>query len=281
MPILSIQSEVVYGHVGHQASRFILERMGHPVWAVPTVLFSNHLAHKTVTGRVLEAAQVRELIDGVRKLGVLSKANAVLTGYLGAPETAALVAEIVAEVKTLNPSALYILDPVIGDQGAMYVKPALAAALADILVPIADVLLPNVYELGHLTSTEVTNRALAVDALHALAKRSSARAIIGTGIPDPTHPDELAVIALARKTPSDAGTVSVAVTKRLPLFASGTGDAFAALFTARYLRDPDLKAAIDAAVLGMSYIVGETATVNSDELRIIETQSKWASVLAG
>ncbi len=279
MPVLSIQSEVVYGHVGHQASRFILERMGHPVWAAPTVLFSNHLAHKTVTGRVLEAAQVRELIDGVRKLGVLGKANAVLTGYLGAPETATLVAEVVAEVKALNPQALYILDPVIGDQGAMYVKPALATALSDILVPIADVLSPNVYELGHLTGTEVTNRAEAVAALHALAKRSPARAIIGTGIPDPDHPDELAVIALARQSLSDAGTISMAVTKRLPLFASGTGDAFAALFTARYMRDQNLKAAIDAAVLGMSYIVSETAATNSDELRIIETQDKWAAAL--
>ncbi|MDY0872258.1 pyridoxal kinase [Dongia rigui] len=280
MPILSIQSEVVYGHVGHQASRFILERMGHPVWAAPTVLFSNHLAHKTVTGRVLEAAQVRELIDGVRKLGVLGKANAVLTGYLGAPETAALVAEVVAEVKALNPRAIYIFDPVIGDQGAMYVKPELALALSTILVPIADVLSPNVYELGHLTGLEVNSRAQAVDALHALAKRTKARAIIGTGIPDPDHPEELAVIALARQSPGDSGTISMAVTRRLPLFASGTGDAFAALFTARYLRDQDLKAAIDAAVLGMSYIVTETAATNSDELKIIETQDKWAAALA-
>ena len=72
----------------------------------------------------------------------------------------------------------------------------------------------------------------------------------------------------------------MAVTKRLPLFASGTGDAFAALFTARYMRDQNLKAAIEAAVLGMSYIVGETAATNSDELRIIETQDKWAAALA-
>lgn len=279
MPILSIQSEVVYGHVGHQASRFILERMGHPVWAAPTVVFSNHLAHKTVTGRVLPAAEVRELIDGVRKLGVLGKANAVLTGYLGAPETATLVAEVVAEVKALNPRAIYVCDPVIGDQGAMYVKPELAQALSEILVPIADVLLPNVYELGHLTGLPVQSRAQAVEALHALAKRSKARAIIGTGIPDPAHPDELAVLALARTSAGDAGTIAMAVTKRHPLFASGTGDAFAALFTARYMRDHDLKAAIDAAVAGMSHIVGETARTESDELKIIETQGKWAAAL--
>jgi pyridoxine kinase len=243
------------------------------------VLFSNHLAHKTVTGRVLPAAEVRELIDGVRKLGVLGKANAILTGYLGAPETAALVAEVVAEVKALNPKALYICDPVIGDQGAMYVKPELAQALSDILIPIADVLSPNVYELGHLTNREVTSRAQAVDALHALARRTPARAIIGTGIPDPDHPDELAVLALARTAKSDPGAVSMAVTKRHPLFASGTGDAFTALFTARYMRDHDLKAAIEAAVAGMSHIVGETAATGSDELKIIETQTAWAAAL--
>lgn len=280
MPILSIQSEVVYGHVGHQASRFILERMGHPVWAVPTVLFSNHLAHKTVTGRVLPAAEVRSLIDGVRQLGVLGHANAVLTGYLGAPETAALVAEIVAEVRGLNPRALFICDPVIGDQGAMYVKPELARALSQVVVPLADVLLPNVYELGHLTGGEVRSRGHAVEALRVLAGRSRARAIIGTGIPDPGHPDELAVIALARHGSDDPGTVSMATTRRHPLFASGTGDAFAALFTARYMKDRDLAAAIGAAVTGMSHIVGATAADRSHELRIIETQQEWSAALA-
>lgn len=279
MPILSIQSEVVYGHVGHQASRFILERMGHPVWAIPTVLFSNHLAHKTVTGRVLESAQVQELIDGVRKLGVLGQADAVLTGYLGAAQTAALVADVVSEVKKLNPQAIYILDPVIGDQGAMYVAPELAAALSDLLVPIADVLLPNVYELGHLTGAQVSSRAEAIEALHNLAKRSPARAIIGTGIPDPQHPEELAVISLARESAHDKGVISITVTKRLPLFASGTGDAFAALFTAGYLRGQNLTAAIEAAVLGMSHIVGKTALTHSDELKIIETQDQWSAAL--
>lgn len=279
MPILSIQSEVVYGHVGHQASRFILERMGHPVWAAPTVVFSNHLGHKTVTGRVLPAEEVRTLIDGLRQLGVLGKARAILTGYLGAPETAALVAEVVAEVKAENPNAIFICDPVIGDQGAMYVKPALATALSEILVPIADVLSPNVYELGHLTGREVQSRDQAVDALHALAARSQARIVIGTGIPDPAHPDELAVLALARTHGHDVGPVAMATTKRHPIFASGTGDAFTALFTASYLSAYDLPSALDHAVAAMAIIVGETAATGSDELKIIETQDRWVAAL--
>lgn len=278
MSILSIQSEVVYGHVGHQASRFILERMGHPVWAAPTVIFSNHLGHKTVTGRVLEAALLRELIDGLRQLGVLGKANAILTGYLGAPETASLVAEVVAEVKAANPKAIYICDPVIGDQGYMYVKPALADALAKILVPIADVLSPNVYELGHLTGGEVTSRKEAEAALRALAGRTQAKVVIGTGIPDAQHPDELAVLALDRAGGKDAPIV-MAVTKKFPIFASGTGDAFTALFTARYMKDRAAEPALKAAVAGMSEIVGATAAAGADELHIIETQDKWVKAL--
>lgn len=280
MSVLSIQSEVVYGHVGHQASRFILERMGHPVWAAPTVIFSNHLGHKTVTGRVLEAAQVRELIDGLRQLGVLGKANAILTGYLGAPETAALVAEVVAEVKAANPNAIYICDPVIGDQGHMYVKPALADALQKILVPIADVLSPNVYELGHLTGREVRSRDDAKEALRALAARTEAKVVIGTGIPDPAHPDELAILALDRANGGDA-PISMAVTKQFPIFASGTGDAFTALFTARYMKDRAVAPALKAAVAGMAEIVGATAAANADELHIIETQDKWVKALRG
>ena len=283
MSVLSIQSEVVYGHVGHQASRFILERMGHPVWAAPTVIFSNHLGHKTVTGRVLEAAQVRELIDGLRQLGVLGKANAILTGYLGAPETAELVAEVVAEVKAANPNAIYICDPVIGDQGHMYVKPALADALQKILVPIADVLSPNVYELGLLTGSEVRSRDEARDALIALAARTNARVVIGTGIPDAAHPDELAVLALDRdagvEVPLDPTPIAMAVTKKFPIFASGTGDAFTALFTARYMKDRNVAPALKAAVAGMAEIVGATAAANADELHIIETQDKWVKVL--
>ncbi|TDQ82104.1 pyridoxine kinase [Dongia mobilis] len=279
MPILSIQSEVVYGHVGHQASRFILERMGHPVWAAPTVVFSNHLGHKTVTGRVLPASEVRELIDGLRQLDVLKQANTVLTGYLGAPETAALVAEVVAEVKAANPDALFICDPVIGDQGSMYVKPELAQALAEILVPIADVLSPNVYELGHLTGREVRSRAQAVEALHALAARSAARIVIGTGIPDPDHPEELAVLALARAHGHDVAPVAMTTTRRHPIFASGTGDAFTALFTASYRRDPHLQSTLDRAVAAMAIIVGETAATGSDELKIIETQEDWVAAL--
>ena len=83
MNILSIQSHVVYGHVGHQASTFPLQRLGHEVWALPTVLYSNHLAKPSFTGRKLDAHIIDELVEGLRKLELLSRLDAVVTGYLG------------------------------------------------------------------------------------------------------------------------------------------------------------------------------------------------------
>src|SRR3954452_20817463 len=83
MNILSIQSHVVYGHVGHQASTFPLQRLGHEVWALPTVVYSNHLAHPSFTGRKLDAGFIDEVLAGLRQLDRRGRLDAVLTGYLG------------------------------------------------------------------------------------------------------------------------------------------------------------------------------------------------------
>src|SRR4029434_2329269 len=93
MNILSIQSQVVYGHVGNSAAAFVLQRQGHAVWQVPTVLFSNHLGKPTFRGRAVPAEQARELIQGLKELGYLDDVDMLLTGYLGTPDTARLAAE--------------------------------------------------------------------------------------------------------------------------------------------------------------------------------------------
>src|SRR5208337_4926031 len=83
MRVLSIQSDVVYGHVGNGAARFALQRLGHEVWAVPTVLLSSHAGYATVAGESLPADLLRRLIDGLDANGWLANCDAVLSGYLG------------------------------------------------------------------------------------------------------------------------------------------------------------------------------------------------------
>ena len=152
MNVLSIQSTVTYGRVGNRAAVFALERLGHEVWPIDTVAFSNHPAHGGFRGRVVPAAEVSALVEGLDARGVLGRCDAVLSGYLGEPETAAVVADAVARVRAANPAALYCCDPVIGEVGrGVYVRAGIADAFRERLVPLADIVTPNPFELELLT----------------------------------------------------------------------------------------------------------------------------------
>jgi len=170
MNILSIQSEVVYGHVGQGAARFALQRLGHEVWALPTVLFSSHAGYSRVEGEAISADLLRRLLDGLEGNGWLARGDAVLSGYLGSADQADVVADAVSSMKRLNPQALYCLDPVLGDDGRAYASPGDAEAIARQLLPIADIVTPNAFELLQLAALPVRDRADAIVAAKRLGR---------------------------------------------------------------------------------------------------------------
>ena len=272
MNILSIQSHVVYGHVGHQASTFPLQRLGHEVWALPTVLYSNHLAKASFTGRKLDAHVIDELVSGLRDLELLSRLDAVLTGYLGDAPTVPVAIAALEIARADRPDVVFACDPVMGDDGALYVSPALAEAIGRELVPRADILFPNIFELQHLTGMTVTGLKDVRPAMEALRKQARQALIVATGIPDEEHKDLITALAL-----DDSGFWQ-AKAKRHPMGASGNGDCFAALFLGRYLGQRDLPTALGNAVEGMSKIAALTAATNADELRIVESQEVWSKL---
>jgi len=272
MNILSIQSHVVYGHVGHQASTFPLQRLGHEVWALPTVLYSNHLAKASFTGRKLDAHVIDELVSGLRDLELLSRLDAVLTGYLGDAPTVPVAIAALEIARADRPDVVFACDPVMGDDGALYVSPALAEAIGRELVPRADILFPNIFELQHLTCMTVTGLKDVRPAMEALRKQARQALIVATGIPDEEHKDLITALAL-----DDSGFWQ-AKAKRHPMGASGNGDCFAALFLGRYLGHRDIPTALGNAVEGMSKIAALTAATNADELRIVESQEVWSKL---
>ena len=272
MNILSIQSHVVYGHVGHQASTFPLQRLGHEVWALPTVLYSNHLAKASFTGRKLDAHLIDELVSGLRELELLSRLDAVLTGYLGDAPTVPVAIAALEIARADRPDVVFACDPVMGDDGALYVSPALAEAIGRELVPRADILFPNIFELQHLTGMTVTGLKDVRPAMEALRKQARQALIVATGIPDEEHKDLITALAL-----DDSGFWQ-AKAKRHPMGASGNGDCFAALFLGRYLGHRHIPTALGNAVEGMSKIAALTAATNADELRIVESQDVWAKL---
>ena len=154
MSILSIQSSVAYGHVGNSAAVFPLQRLGVEVWPVYTVHFSNHTGYGQWRGPLLAASDVREVITGIEERGAFPDVEAVLSGYQGGEDIGDVILDAVARVKAANPAAVYACDPVMGNsKSGCFVHPAIPVLLRERVVPAADIITPNQFELGYLTET--------------------------------------------------------------------------------------------------------------------------------
>src|SRR6187399_330992 len=152
---MSIQSFVAYGHVGNSAATFPLQRLGHEVWPVLTVVFSNHTGYGDWRGPLLPPDDVRAIVTGIEERGVLPTCDGVLSGYLGGPGICEVVVDAVARVKAANPAATYTCDPVMGNAtSGCFVDPAIPPIIREQVVPVADILTPNQFELGFLTGTD-------------------------------------------------------------------------------------------------------------------------------
>ncbi len=219
--ILSIQSQVVFGHVGHGAAQFALQCLGHEVWAIPTVLFSNHPGHGGFAGEALPAQNLTALVDGMDRQGLLESAAALQSGYLGHADQVDVVAKALDKVRRNNAQALYLCDPVMGDRPAgTYVRPGIPEGIRDRLAPLADILTPNNFELEWLTGRTIDGPEAALSAARSLP----ARIVVVTSVPLPRSPDRIGTMAAGPET------AWLCTTPRIDGVPPGTGDLFAALF---------------------------------------------------
>ncbi|MGH6898800.1 MAG: pyridoxal kinase PdxY [Geminicoccaceae bacterium] len=265
--ILSIQSQVAYGHVGNSAAMLPLQRLGFDVLALNTVQLAHHPGYGTWRGHKLGCEQLGEILRGLEERGVLGRCVAVLSGYLGDGAVADVVLRAVAAVRRARPEACYLCDPVIGDDGpGVFVSAGVPEAIGERLVPLADIAVPNRFELAHLTGQSIRSLEDAVAAVAALRARGP-RLVVATGLELPDRPDELAVLAA---TAEEAWLVA---TPRLPLaIGGGTGDAFAALFLGHYLAAADLGTALERAVAAMFALVARTCEEGAEELCLVAAQ---------
>ena len=232
MAILSIQSHVVYGYAGNTAAVFPIQRLGFEVWAVNTVEFSNHTGYGAWRGKILGGELAGELVCGLEDRGVLSRCEAVLSGYLGDAAVAVAVSDAVGKVQASAPGALYCCDPVMGDVGrGFYVKPDIPEMFKNELVPLADIVTPNMFELEALTGMEtpdIDSARCAVDKIH----KKGPGIVLVTSYRDSSMSEGQIGMLVSDKT----GFYSIS-TPELPIGAgmAGSGDITAAVFLARYL----------------------------------------------
>lgn len=266
MAILSIQSQVLNGSVGNSGATFILARLGHEVWPLPSVLLSHHPGHGGAEGGPVKPARLAALVVGLAARGAFARCEAVLSGYLGAPAAVPVVLDAVSRARAANPDALYACDPVIGDAGRIYVPDELIEGFRTRLIPAADIAFPNPFELALLTGTEATDRASAFAAMARLGPPT----VLLTGFAgSDTKAGMLDILALAD------GKRHVVSVKRLDRQFSGAGDAFAALFMAHFLPGRDVARALAKAAAAMTALIEATERAGSEELAIVAGQAAW------
>ena len=134
---------------------FPLQRLGDEVWPVFTVHFSNHTGYGEWRGPLLAPGDVADVITGIEERGVMGQVDGVLSGYQGSADIAEVILDAVARVRAANPRASYTCDPVMGNaKSGCFVHPDIPPLIRERVVPQADVITPNQFELGFLTGTE-------------------------------------------------------------------------------------------------------------------------------
>jgi pyridoxine kinase len=267
--VLSVQSRVAYGHVGNAASVFALQRLGVEAWALDTVAFSNHTGHGRWRGAAVAAAQIAELFEGIAALGVLPQIDAVLSGYLGDAATGPVLLDIVAQVRSANPRALFCCDPVIGDvDTGPYVTDGIAEFFRDRALALADIATPNRFELEYLTGATIASLTEAADAAAALRGRGPDIVLL-TSLD--AEPDRVTMLASG---PDGAWAVE---TPRLPVVLNGCGDVTAALLLAHLLRGEGLPAALGLTAAAIFAVIEATARAGRYELALVAAQHELAA----
>ena len=268
-PILSIQSHVVYGHVGNCAAVFPLQRLGREVWPLMSVQFSSHTGYSGWRGRAFDAGMIDECMTGLEAIGVLPRCGGLLTGYLGRAEIGEAALRALAAVRRANPGAAYACDPVIGDVGrGSYVAPGVAEFFRDRAIPAATIVTPNAYELEWLTGASVTSLAKAADAVKALLACGPSVAVVTSLSLDDTAEDRIDVLA------GDRSGLWRIRTPKLPISVNGAGDLFAAIFLHHWLDGRSTPETLSRTVSSVFGIVAATLAAGARELALVEAQDE-------
>ncbi|BAE52752.1 Pyridoxal/pyridoxine/pyridoxamine kinase [Paramagnetospirillum magneticum AMB-1] len=269
MKILSFQSAVTFGHVGNSAALFALQRLGLDACPVDTVQFSNHPGHGAWRGRALPAEALGEMVDGLEGAGLLDAFGAVLSGYLGQAGTGDVVAGAVRRLRRLRPDALYLCDPVMGDEGRLYVDAGIPEIFARTLLPLADLATPNRFELGLLTGRSINDVADALAASHVLMA-GGVKAVVTTSLP--------AGDGLIGCLAVDGQGAWLVRTPLLPFATppNGGGDTLSALLLGHVLKGRALPEALSLAVSSLFGILEATRSRGGREMALVAGQDEIA-----
>ncbi|PDT13441.1 pyridoxal kinase PdxY [Rhizobium sp. M1] len=267
--VIVISSHVVRGSVGNRAAVFALETLGHPVWALPTVVLPWHPGHGRSTRLTFAEADFDAAIDDLIRAPWIGEVRAVLSGYFGNAAQARSVARLIAALRQNNPELLYVCDPVMGDLGGLYVPEATAEAICDHLIPLASLATPNRYELAWLSGAALDDNSAIMEAALALGP---SRMLVTSAVP---------MMA--------GGTGNLYLSGRHALLAehrvvenppNGLGDLLAAVFLSRLLSGLEDEKALQLATASVFEVLARAVKRGSNELMLASDASSLSTPMA-
>ncbi|UDF31446.1 UNVERIFIED_ORG: pyridoxal kinase PdxY [Roseateles sp. XES5] len=267
--VIVISSHVVRGTVGNRAAVFALETLGHPVWALPTVILPWHPGHGRATRIPLAADDFDAVVSDLIRAPWRGEVKAVLTGYLGSADQARSVARLVESLRADNPDLLYMCDPVCGDERGLYVPEETAVAIRDSLIPLASIATPNRFELSWLAGAPLETNAAIVDAALSLGP---ARMLVTSA-----HP---LMVGSTGNLYLSGRSALLAEHRLVPNPPNGTGDLLSAIFLSRVMEGLADERALMSATASVFEIVARTAKRGADELTLEQDASSISTPMA-
>jgi len=259
--VVAVSSWVAHGHVGLSAATPVLQALGHSVTQLPTVQLSNHPGWPHVAGRTVDVGALRDMADAMARNGWLDRVDAVLTGYLPSAAHVDFAAGLIERLRAASPAPRVIVDPVLGDAPkGLYIAEEAARATRDRLLPLADVLTPNAFELAWLAARPVETLEAAREAAEVLRTRAPRARILVTS--PPIGGSQTGILADAPEGTALHRTELIAGGTTVP---HGVGDAFSALIAGG--------APVGAALGRLQALIGQS--LGAPHLRIAESAATW------
>lgn len=264
--LLTISSWVARGHVGNSATTFPLMRRGHDVISLPTVVLAHHPGHAPNPTRT-EITGLFEMGTDVLESPAPHPVDGVLVGYVALAPQAVNIAGIVAQARALKPAIPLVVDPIMGDDGELYVDPAVNGEIATHLLPMADIIVPNLTELAALSDPASVSRALEMSEAEAIerALALSVPAVLVTSAPT-TSRDRICNLLVTR---NGAWRIETA---RLPCRVNGTGDLLSGIVLSEIAIGRSMLEAAALAAGIVHDVLEETARRDADEMVLADAQ---------
>ncbi|KAK1981310.1 pyridoxal kinase [Colletotrichum cereale] len=277
--VLAVASHVVSGNVGNKIAVFTLQSLGCDVAALNTVQFSNHTGYRQWKGTKVSAQEIRDLFEGLKQ-SYLDDFDMMLSGYIPGAEAVVAVGDIAQELKRKQAVAgtpgnfFWVLDPVMGDNGKLYVAEEVVPAYQS-LIEHADLILPNQFEAELLSGVKITDMQTLQTAIRALHTKYRVPHVVITSVSlaSPDHPpSHLSVVGSSMSPATGEPRLFKIVFPAIDAYFSGTGDMFAALMTVR-MREAVIAAStsVSAAAAGGEVPLKDRASwLSGDDVGALE-----------